>query len=300
MPAFRTPRFAALAAATVALLATATVGPAAPATAAPKAAAPTLSIESKTCSIGATEEERSVTVTALALLGATGERVTMRFSLQSRLSKAKWKSVLFKDPTITKKWETTDAVRAGLKLTKTIPSLPEGFQYRVVVESRGVDANGKVVTRTAKRYVNCNQPLFTPTLTLGKTSVSKKAPTDGLTPNPAPADDPAGSTTPTPTAAASAGPPYLVIPVKNAGRVTSGDAILTVARADTRETLSRWTVDPIKGGATVKLLVSVPADCSQLYVTVQPTGAKPAELTVEQAGIVDCRTPAGAARKARR
>lgn len=299
MPAFRTPRLTASVAAATALLAAASFGPAAPARAASKAPAPTLSIEAKSCTIGLSDDERSVTVTALALLGDVGDRVTMRFALQSRVGKTKWKSVLFKDPTNTKKWETTEALRAGLKLTKTIPNLPEGFQYRVVVESRGVDTGGKVVTRTAKRYYVCNQPLFTPTLGLGKATVAKKAPAGGITLAPVPPETTA--TTPAPQASQdNTGAAFLVIPVKNAGRITSPEAVLTVARVDTREVLSKWRVDPIKGGATARLLLGIPADCTQLYLTVQPVDAKPTDLTVEQAGIVDCRLPAGAARKARR
>lgn len=291
MPAFLTSRFITAALAVATLSAVAAPG----AAQAAKAPAPTLSIESKTCLTGAETADRSVTVTALALLGSTGERVTMRFSLQSRIGKTKWKSVLFKDPSTTKKWETTEAAGAGLKLTKTIPDLPEGFQYRVVVESRAVDTTGKVVTRTAKRYVLCNQPQFTPTLTLGKTLVAKKTPPESIQPNPVPAKDgdPPPLITPGP-------PPYLIVPVKNVGRLPSEEAVLTLARADTRETLSRWVVDPVKGMATVRLRISVGTDCTQLYVTVQPKGAEPTDLTVEQAAVVDCRPSADAARRSRR
>lgn len=269
MPAHRTTsRLAAIAAAALALL-----GATTSAHAAPKAAAPTLTIESRNCAIGPTEEERSVTVTALALLGNTGERVTMRFTLQARQGKTKWRSLLFKDPTTTKKWETTEAAGAGLKLTKTIPDLPEGYQYRVVVESRAIDGAGKVVTKTAKRSVACNQPLFTPTLTLGKLQAYKKAPAD------APAID----------------GPVLALPVKNLGRLASKEAVITVARADTREVLAQYNVPPLKGGETVRVYAPQPASCTQLYVTVQERGADETTLTPAQTGVVGCVGAAAAA-----
>lgn len=266
MPAFRTPRFHAAAAALLTALTVAFAGPAAPAGAAPKGGAPTLTIESKACTIGATEEERSVTVTALALLGATGDRVTMRFSLQSRQGKAKWKSVLFKDPTTTKKWETTEALRAGLKLTKVIPNLPEGYRYRVAVESRGVDEAGKVVTKTSKKYVLCNQPLFTPTLVLGKVKVLR----NGASGSP----DSEG--------------PSLVVPVKNLGRLASGDVVLTIADAATRKVYAQVGTASLKGGGTTRWVGGLPAGCTQLYVTVQEKDADPAALTADQAATVDC------------
>ncbi|MBJ7472759.1 MAG: hypothetical protein JHD16_15745 [Solirubrobacteraceae bacterium] len=273
------------------------LAPSSEARVAPKAGAPSLTIEAKRCLIGPAEDDRSVTVTALALLGSTGDRVTMRFSVQSRQGKTRWKRLLFKDPGNTGTWETTEAAGAGLKLTKTIPKLPENFDYRVVVETRAVDESGKVVTKTARKYVPCKQPMFTATLNIGKTGVFTKAPADAVQPAFAPNTD--GSPTP---ALDAAGPPYLVIPIKNVGRITSEPAVLTVARADTRETLSRWAVDPLKGGATVKLLYGVAPDCSQLYITVQPEGAAPTALTVAQAGIVDCRVPADqpAAKRGRR
>lgn len=275
LPAFRTPRLSALVAATVTAVTTVFAASATPVTAAPKAAAPTLSIESKTCAIGATEEERSVTVTALALLGATGDRVTMRFSLQSRQGKAKWKSVLFKDPTTTKKWETTEAERAGLKLTKVIPSLPEGYQYRVVVESRGINAGGKVVTRTAKRNVLCNQPLFTPTLVLGKIEKTKARGVDG---------------------------DAYVVPVKNLGRLASKPYVLSIARADTREQLASVRSSALKGGATNRTTVPLNGDCTgPVVIAVHEEGADPSALTPAQSVVVGCDgTPTPAATSSRR
>lgn len=266
MPAFRTPRFHAAAAALLTALTVAFAGPAAPAGAAPKGGAPTLTIESKACTIGATEEERSVTVTALALLGATGDRVTMRFSLQSRQGKAKWKSVLFKDPTTTKKWETTEALRAGLKLTKVIPNLPEGYRYRVAVESRGVDEAGKVVTKTSKKYVLCNQPLFTPTLTLSKVRVLKQSSSSNV----------------------EFEGPSLEMTIRNLGRLPSKGLDLTIADGATRAPLSKTVLPSIKGGGSARWIGPLPKDCTKLYITVQEAGADPSALTVEQSATVDC------------
>lgn len=257
------------------------LAPSSDARAAAKAAAPTLTIEAKNCSIGPTEDDRSATVTALALLGSTGERVTMRFTVQSRQGKTRWKSLLFKDPSTTKKWETTEAAGAGLKLTKTIPKLPEGYDYRVVVESRAVDAGGKVVTKTARKYVPCKQPLFTPTLTLGKVQILKNAPAgyEFLPPE----------------------GPYLSVPIKNLGRLPSGEVVLTIAKADTRELIAQVGTDSLKGGGNTRWVNVLPPGCSQLYITVQEKGAPAEALTVDQATTVNCTAqPATTARRATR
>ncbi len=248
--------------------------------AAAKAAAPSLAIQAKTCLIGPTPEDRSVTVTALALLGTTGERVTMRFTVQSRQGQTRWRSLLFKDPASTKKWETTEAAGAGLKLTKTIPELDEGYDYRIVVEARSVDAAGKVVTKTARKYVPCKQPLFTPTLTFGKVQITSKPPADA--------------------AGAPATGPYLVIPVKNLGRLPSAEVVITIAKADTRELIAQVGTGSLKGGASTRWVGGLPADCTQLYITVQEKGAAPADLTADQTATVDCKATPAADRARRR
>lgn len=254
--------------------------PTADARTAAKAAAPTLTIEAKNCSIGPEDADRSATVTALALLGTTGDRVTMRFSVQARQGKTRWKSLLFKDPSTTKKWETTEAAGAGLKLTKTIPNLAEGFDYRVVVQSRAIDTSGKVVTKTARKYVPCKQPLFTPTVTLVKPQVLKKAPAgyDWLPPE----------------------GPYLSIPIKNLGRLPADDVVVTIAKGDTRELIAQVGMGPLKGGASTRWVSVLPADCTSLYVTVQLKDAAPEDLTVDQAAIVDCKATPASLRRSRR
>ncbi len=227
---------------------------------APKAAPPTLTIESKNCAIGPAATDRSATVTALALLGTTGDRVTMRFSVQARQGKTRWKSLLFKDPSTTKKWETTEAAGAGLKLTKTIPNLTEGYEYRVVVESRAIDSGGKVVTRTARKYVPCKQPLFTPTLALGKVEVVKAASADSL-----------------------------IVPVKNLGRLASEPFTITVSTADTRQVLASARFGALKGGTTNRAAVALNATCAgPVIVSVQEDGAAPETLTADQVATVDC------------
>lgn len=244
-----------------------------------KAAAPSLSIEAKNCSIGATEDLRSATVTALALLGTTGERVTMRFSVQSRQGKTRWKSLLFKDPTVTKQWETTDAAGAGLRLTKIFPKLPEGYDYRVVVEARSVDADGKVVTKTARKYVPCKQPLFTPTVVLGKVAVTKTIPAE----------------------AGGGDGPGLLIPIKNLGRLPSDEVVITIANADTREVIATVGSGSLKGGGNGRWVGALPPDCTNLYITVQEKGALPEDLAVEQTATVSCKpAPVTAATPARR
>lgn len=234
--------------------------PAADARVAPKAAPPTLTIESKNCSIGPAAADRSATVTALALLGTTGDRVMMRFSVQARQGKTRWKSLLFKDPSTTKKWETTEAAGAGLKLTKTIPNLTEGYEYRVVVETRAIDSGGKVVTRTARKYVPCKQPLFTPTLALGKMEAFKAAGGDGL-----------------------------IVPVKNLGRLPSKPYTVTISTADTRQVLASARFGALKGGSTNRAAVALNGTCAgPVIVSVQEDGAAPEALTAEQVATVDC------------
>ena len=241
-----------------------------------KAAAPSLTIQAKSCLIGAAPEDRSVTVTALALLGTTGDKVTMRFTVQARQGKTRWRSLLFKDPTSTKKWETTEASGAGLKLTKTIPELDEGYEYRVVVESRSIDAAGKVVTKTARKYVPCKQPLFTPTLVLTSAKMvdGKDAPVK------------------------SEGPVF-VYTVKNIGRLPAESFVLTAADGVTREQLFQVGAGPLKGNASTTGVSTGPTCTGQFYVTVQLKGADPSTLTPDQAKMVNCAvTPTATGTKA--
>jgi hypothetical protein len=236
-----------------------------------KAPAPALSIESKVCAVGPTDAERSATVTASAILGDDGDRASMKFSIQQRIGKAKWKSVPGSAKSGLGAWETGDAGHAGLRYTKTINGLSEGVQYRILVDARGVDAAGKVVTKSIRKTVTCVQPLFTATLQLVKAVDTAK----------------------------SDGTHTVNVNLRNAGRLTSDPPVVTVRDAGTLTVLGSFTDDGIKGGGTTKVAVAIPACTGPLYVTVQQEDADPTSLTADQSTTIPC-AGASAARRDRR
>ncbi|MDQ8046339.1 MAG: hypothetical protein AAGC46_06450 [Solirubrobacteraceae bacterium] len=239
-----------------------------------KAAAPTLSIESKVCNIGATADDRFATITASALLGSTGDRVSMRFTVQSKsstIAKARWRTVPAAPDSGLGTWQTGDAGHSGLRYTKTLNGLDEGVQYRVYVDARGVDEDGDVVTKQARKTVSCVEPLFTPTLSLTKA-------TDALA---------TGSHTVTAT-------------IKNLGRLTSAPPVVTVEDGTTRAVLGQVVAaSGLKGNGTVKVEVPLSACNGSLFVTVQEQGADLADLLPTQSATVSCATASAARLKAR-
>ncbi len=227
-----------------------------------KGPAPALTVESKVCAIGPTVDERSATVVASAILDGDGARVSMKFSIQQRADfKAKWKSVPGSAKSGLGGWENGQPGRAGLRYTKTINGLAEGVQYRVVVDARGLGEGDKVVTKTARRYVPCTQPLFTATLRLAKV-------VDVL---------------------ADGGGHEISVSVRNAGRLpTTDEGVVTIYDAVTRQQLASATVEQLKGGETSKVVAPLATCPGQLYITVQLALTDITELTAEQSTTIDC------------
>lgn len=228
-----------------------------------KAPAPGLTVESKVCNIGPTAIERSAVVTAKASY-SSGTRVAMRFTMQQRATTAKWRSLLSKDDGLGV-WETTDATGVDLRYTKTINGLEEGLQYRVVIDARGVDADEKAVTRTARKYVTCKQPLFTPTLTLtgAKDSVVE-------------------------------GGHQITATLRNIGRLPSGAITVTAKDAVTREVLGSLTLDTLKGNGSLRITVPLTACTGGALLTAAQdpaegaTNGPDARATIDPTVTVAC------------
>ncbi|MBO9533343.1 MAG: hypothetical protein J7513_10255 [Solirubrobacteraceae bacterium] len=233
-----------------------------PASAAAKPLGPVLKIESKTCNTGIPADSRSVVLTASAVLRDAGEEVQMRFSVQQRATaKAVWRSVFAKVGDLGT-WATSEPGADGLRYTKTINGLAEGMQYRVVVDARGVNAAGKVVTKTSKRTYTCIQPQLSPHLQLQKV------------------------TQPAAPALAS----QLRTTIRNSGRDTSAAPVITVRDFATQAVLGQLTVDPLAGRTTKVFSVEL-SDCpGTVSVSVQETGAALSDVTPDQAVTFDCRT----------
>jgi hypothetical protein len=242
--------------------------------AAPKAAAPSLSIGSDVCNIGPTDDDRFATITASALLGGAGDRVSMRFTVQSRPStpaKSKWVTVPADPDSGLGTWQTGDAGHSGLRYTKTLNGLDEGTQYRVYVDARGVDDDGDVVTKQARKTVTCVEPLFTPTLTLVKAL-------DAL--------DASGHT--------------VTATVRNLGRITSAAPVVTVEDATTRAVLGTVTgAVGVAGNTQTKISVPISACNGSVFVTVQEQGADLSDLTPDQSATIACATAPATRMKAR-
>lgn len=237
--------------------------------AAAKSPAPTLTVESKVCNIGPTALERSAVVTAKAAYNV-GARVSMKFTMQQRTAtgKAKWRAVLSKDNGLGV-WETTDGESVDLRYTKTINGLAEGLQYRVAIDARGVSDSGKAVTRTARKYVTCTQPLFSPTLTL--------------------------------TGAADSlvdGNHQVKATLRNIGRLPSGAITVTAKDAITRTPLGTLAIDSLKGNGTLRISVPLTACTGQVLLTATQDpadgsgDADAAAVTVDPSVTIDCATTA--------
>ena len=236
--------------------------PTAQARAVAKAPAPSLSIESKVCNIGPEADARSATITASAILGDDGDRVSMKFSIQQRQDNAKWRAVPGSAQSGLGGWETSQSGRDGLRYTKTINGLGEGIKYRIVVDARGLSDAGKVVTKTARRYVACTQPLFTPTLDLVRAVDAQVA----------------------------GGTHEVTVTVRNAGRLPlMVPGTVSVQDAATRSVLGTAPVDTLEGGETVKLVVPIAACPNEIFVTVQAQDAVAADLTNDQSATVSCK-----------
>jgi len=263
-------------AAAVAALALATGGVlagGAQARAAAKPAGPTLTIESKVCNIGPTDDDRFATITASALLGTAGDRVSMRFTVQQRPigASSKWVTIPADPASGLGTWQTGDAGHSGLRYTKTFNGLDEGQQYRVYVDARGVDDDGTVATKQSRKTAPCNQPLFTPTLSLLRA-------VDGL----------------------DGGVHTVTATIRNLGREQAAPAVVTVQDATTRAVLGTVTTDAgLKGGTQAKVDVPISACNDSVFVTVQQQGAALADLTPAQSATISCATAPSSKIKAR-
>jgi hypothetical protein len=233
-----------------------------------KAAAPALTIESKVCNIGPTTADRSAVITAKAAYNA-GARVSMKFTMQQRTGKAKWRSLLSKDDGLGV-WETTDGEAVDLRYTKTINGLAEGLQYRVSIDARGVSDAGKAVTKTAHKSVTCTQPIFTPTLTLSAASDSV---VDGNH--------------------------QVSATLRNTGRLASGTIKVLAKDAVTRAELGNLTIDSVKGNGMIKITVPLSSCNGQVVLTatqvpqVLPNPDSSAPAPIDPTVTVDCAaTPA--------
>lgn len=226
-----------------------------------KPAAPPLSIESKTCNIGPDPSDRSAQVTAKASYDDVGAKVQLRFSVQQRASKtARWRSVLSTDDQLLGQWTETDGTQVDLRYTKIITGLSEGVLYRVAVDARSVTDAGVAASKQVRKYVPCTQPLFTPTLQLTFA-------TDAV--------DASGAHT-------------VSVLVKNLGRLAATDATVTIADDTTRAVLGTAPVPALKGSGSLKLKVPIASCDGNLFVSVQPDDAKPADIQPGQSQIVGC------------
>ena len=226
-----------------------------------KAAAPTLEIESKVCNIGPNAEDRSATITASSILSGTGDRVSIKFGIQQRQGKAKWRALPAGADSGLGTWETSQAGRAGLRYTKTINGLAEGIQYRVTVDARGLGESGKVVTKTARRYVPCTQPLFTPTFGLVKATDAQVA----------------------------GGAHEVTATVRNVGRLPfTAPGVVTVYDGTTRAILATTDVAPLEGGDTTKIVVPIATCTSDLVVVVMSKDALPTDSGEGRTATIPC------------
>jgi hypothetical protein len=259
---------------TVALLGLlAIVAPVAPATArTAKPAGPVLAIESKACNTGTDVAQRSIVLTASAVLRGTGDEVQMRFTVQQRAAaKTSWRTVFAKTGDLGT-WATSDAGADGLRYTKTINGLTEGAQYRVLVDARGINAAGKVVTKTTRKSYTCLQPQLSPRLVMLRAE---------------------------PILGRADRPPFIRTTIRNLGRNTSADAIVTVRDASNQAVLGTQTVAGLSGRQSAVVPVGVPGCTGTIVVTVQQTGDPLTALTPEQSLTVDCNATAAAARRTR-
>lgn len=260
---------------TVALLGLlAIAAPVAPASARTgKPAGPALTIESKACNTGTDVAQRSIVLTASAVLRSAGDEVQMRFTVQQRAAaKTSWRTVFAKTGDLGT-WATSDAGADGLRYTKTINGLTEGAQYRVLVDARGISGSGKVVTKTTRKSYTCIQPQISPRLVMLRAE---------------------------PILSRADRPPFIRTTIRNIGRTTSADAVVTVRDANSQAVLGTQTVAGLSGRQSAVVPVNVPGGCtSTIIVTVQQSGDPLSALTPEQSLTVDCSATAAAARRSR-
>lgn len=268
MPTTHTRRLLATAAlGLIAILAPATTASARTA----KPAGPALTIESKACNTGADAATRSVVLTASAVLRGTGDEVQMRFTVQQRAAvKTSWRTVFAKTGDLGT-WATSDAGADGLRYTKTINGLAEGTQYRVLVDARGINASGKVVTKTTRKSYTCLQPQLTPRLVMVRVN-QPRTPEVG---------------------------PMLRTTIRNLGRDASAAPVITVRDAATNAIVGQTTGDPVPGRTTATIGLDLSQCPGPVTVSVQQTGDALTALAPDQVLTFDCKGTASAARRTR-
>jgi hypothetical protein len=241
----------------------ATAGPASARSAKPLG--PVLTVESKACNTGAADANRSVVVTAAAVLRDTGDGIQMRFTVQQRdTAKAKWRSVFAKTGDLGT-WATSTPGTDGLRYTKTINGLAQGTQYRVAIDARGTNAAGKVVTRTTRRTFTCIQPQISARLTLARATVQEPG---------------------------AGGKQTVRAFVRNAGREATTEVIVTVRDATTQGVLGEATF-PALPALTGPRALQVPiGTCpGTVTVSVQQSDSELTSLAPDQSLTLDCADP---------
>lgn len=212
--------------------------------AAKKGPAPRLTIENRVCATGLQAADRSLTATANAVLRKSGgDRVALRFNAQQRGPGAKkWTRVQAAAEGGLGKWEIGQPGGVGLSYTKTLAGLAEETRYRLTVETRGLSADGKVVTRTAKRTIPCNQPRQNADVRLRK--VEHVAPSGA-----------AGDT--------------LRVRIYNPGFVAAGKSLMTLRDGD-GATVATKEVAPLRGRASRTASFAIPRCESGMTLVIEP------------------------------
>ena len=210
-------------------------------------------------------------LTASAVLRGVGDEVQMRFSVQSRATvKTTWRSVFAKTGDLGT-WATSDAGADGLRYTKVINGLSEGTQYRVLVDARAVDDNGKVVTRQTRRTYTCVQPQYSPKVVIEKWSWG-----------PAP-----GSTDPNDASTLS-------YTLRNIGRQPSDPLTLALTQPD--GTATTVPLDGLAAGKRVK--GSIAATCPSVLATFLAADYGKADAIAMDTAAITCPSTATKARRA--
>jgi hypothetical protein len=97
-----------------------------------------------------------------------GERMSMRFLLQSRAPGERWRRV--RVPGFGA-WHTSDPGRARYIYTKVVEGLVGPSAYRVIVHFRWLDADGAVLRRARAASAGCRQPDPRPDLQVAAVAV---------------------------------------------------------------------------------------------------------------------------------
>lgn len=228
-------------AATLVAVAVAALAPAS-AYAAPKRPAPKLTIETAECQTGLALEQRSLTVTAFAVPRSASDGVAMRFRAQQRgPDDTKWRKAVTIGGQIGV-WEK-GSPGAALRLNKFLRLHAEETRYRVIIETRAVDAKGKTASRTTKRTVKCDQPRQTADVRIRRLTYAGGG--------------------------GGSAEPFLNVVLRNAGEQTAAPTQLTLLAPD-GSTVRTERVAALKGHATRVVRIPVATCEPGQRVIVEP------------------------------